>query len=71
MAGQSWAQILQERIAKEVFVGLGLVALFVLIQRPDTLIPVLVVVAFGLLVVPLSHMFAARWCFDGVSRRRI
>lgn len=71
LAGQSWARILQGRIAKELLAGVILVGVVVLFQRPDAMGPVLVAAAFGLLVVPLSHLFAARWCFDGVSRRRI
>ncbi|MDD4401687.1 MAG: hypothetical protein PHI24_07345 [Desulfitobacteriaceae bacterium] len=71
VAGQSWARILQGRIAKELLAGVIIVGVVVLVQRPDTMVPVLVAAAFGLLVVPLNHLFAARWCFDGVSRRRI
>lgn len=71
VAGQSWAQILQGRIAKELLAGVVLVGVVVLFQRPDAMGPVFVAAAFGLLVVPLSHLFATRWCFDGVSRRRI
>ena len=71
VAGWSWVRILQSRVAKEMLVGAGLVAVVVLLQRPDAMGPVLVAVAFGLLVVPLSHLLAVRWCFDGVSRRRI
>ena len=71
LAGQSWARILQGRIAKELLAGVVLVGVVLLFQRPDAMGPVLVAAAFGLLVVPLSHLFAARWCFDGVSRRRI
>ncbi|MFU0789726.1 MAG: DUF1430 domain-containing protein [Virgibacillus proomii] len=71
VAGRSWARILQSRVAKELLVGVGLVGVVVFFQKPDALGAVLVVAAYGLLVVPLSHLFAARWCFNGVSRRRI
>lgn len=71
LAGQSWARILQGRIAKELLAGVIIVGAVVLLQRPDKIMPVLVATVFGLLVVPLCHLFAARWCFDGVSRRRI
>ncbi|MGX4671092.1 hypothetical protein JNUCC74_18235 [Cerasibacillus sp. JNUCC 74] len=71
VAGRSWARILQSRVAKELLVGVGLVGVVVFFQKPDALGAVLVAAAYGLLVVPLSHLFAARWCFNGVSRRRI
>ena len=43
LSGQSWVQILEGRIAREVFIGGVLVALIVLIQKPDSIIPALVV----------------------------
>ncbi|MEV3122449.1 hypothetical protein ABNC11_13740 [Paenibacillus larvae] len=71
VAGRSWVRILQSRVAKELLAGLGLVGAVVVFQRPDAIGAVLVAAAYGLLVVSLSHLFAARWCFDSVSRRRI
>lgn len=71
VAGRSWARILQSRVAKELLVGVGLVGVVVFFQKPDALGAILVAAAYGLLVVPLSHLFAARWCFNGVSSRRI
>ncbi|WP_054949363.1 hypothetical protein [Numidum massiliense] len=71
VAGRSWVRILQSRVAKELLVGAGIVGVVVLFQRPDEMGAILVAAAYGLLVVPLSHLFTARWCFDGVSRRRI
>lgn len=71
VAGRSWIHIVQIRVAKELLVGVGLVCIVVLLQKPDELWAVLVAAAYGLLVVPLSHLFATRWCFNGVSRRRI
>ncbi len=71
VAGRSWALILQRRIAKELLAGGVIVGVVVLFQRSDTIVPVLVAIVFGSLVVQLSHLFAARWCFDGVSGRRI
>jgi hypothetical protein len=71
VAGWSWLRILQGRVAREVLVGVGLVGFVVLLQRPEAMGAVLAAAALGLLVVPLSHLFAARWCFHGVSRRRI
>lgn len=71
LAGQSWARILQGRIARELLAGVVLVGAVILFQGTDTMGPVLMAAAFGLLVVPLSHLFAVRWCFDGVSKRRI
>lgn len=71
ITGRSWVRILQSRVAKELLAGVGLVGVVVVLQRPDAVGPVLVAAVYGLLVVPLSHLFAARWCFDSVSRRRI
>ncbi|WP_270572880.1 hypothetical protein [Bacillus glycinifermentans] len=73
VAGQSWLRILQSRVAKEMLAGAGLVGVVVLFQRPDPdeMGAVLVAAVYGLLVIPLSHLFAARWCFDSVSKRRI
>ncbi|OLO17432.1 hypothetical protein BKP29_0221255, partial [Bacillus licheniformis] len=71
VAGQSWVRILRSRVAKEMLVGVGLVGVVVLLQRPDEIGAVLVAAVYGLLVVPLSHLFAVRWCFDRASKRRI
>ncbi|HEX6592962.1 MAG TPA: hypothetical protein VF095_00015 [Bacillota bacterium] len=71
VSGRSWMRILQSRVAKELLAGVGLVGVVIVLQKPEAMGAVLVAAAYGLLVVPLSHMFAARWCFDSVSRRRI
>ncbi|WP_433271927.1 hypothetical protein ACQPZF_14505 [Actinosynnema sp. CS-041913] len=71
LAGRSWAHVLRGRVAGEVLVGVGLVGLALLFQRPEGMAAVLVVAAVGLLIVPLCHVLAARWCFAGVGRRRI
>ncbi|WP_353892793.1 hypothetical protein PRVXH_002167 [Proteinivorax hydrogeniformans] len=71
LAGQSWLRILHRRIAKEILVGVVLVSVVILFQRPYSLGPILVAAMFGLTVVPLSHLIATRWCFNGVSKRRI
>ncbi|MDD4675052.1 MAG: hypothetical protein PHX31_05315 [Syntrophaceticus schinkii] len=71
VAGWSWLRIMQGRVARELLVGVGLVGFVVLLQRPEAMGAVLAAAALGLLVVPLSHLFAAGWCFHGVSRRRI
>lgn len=71
VAGRSWVPILRSRVARELLVGVGLVMIAVLLQGTDAIGPVAVAAAFGLLVVPVSHLFAARWCFAGVSRRRL
>ncbi|GIN59152.1 hypothetical protein J8TS2_34710 [Lederbergia ruris] len=71
MAGRSWMRILQSRVGKELFVGGILVSIIVMLQRPNALGIVLLIAAYGLLMVPLSHLFAASWCFNGVSKRRI
>lgn len=71
LAGMSWREILISRVTRELLVGIALTAIVIFIQNPDEIWPVLIVVAYGLLVVPLSHLFAARWCFNGVSKRQI
>lgn len=71
VAGRSWMRILQSRVGKELFVGGILVSIIVMLQRPNVLGIVLLIAAYGLLMVPLSHLFAASWCFNGVSKRRI
>lgn len=71
VAGRSWMRILQSRVGKELFVGGILVSIIVMLQRPNALGIVLLIAAYGLLMVPLSHLFAASWCFNGVSKRRI
>ncbi|MEU4806235.1 hypothetical protein [Actinosynnema sp. NPDC023587] len=71
LAGRSWAHVLRVRVAREVLVGIGLTGLALLFQRPEGVVAVLVVAAVGLLIVPLCHVLAARWCFAGVGRRRI
>jgi len=71
LAGGSWMRILQSRVTKELLVGIILVIIVVILQRPDAIGIVLVTAAYGLLIVPLSHLFAVHWCFNGVSKRRI
>lgn len=71
LAGRSWVSILQKRVIKELFVGAIIVGVFILLQKPEAVGAVLVVALYGLLIVPLSHLFAARWCFNGIIKRRI
>ncbi|MBS4193145.1 hypothetical protein KHA94_23875 [Bacillus sp. FJAT-49705] len=71
LAGRSWMRILQSRVTKELLVGIILVIIVVMLQRPNAIGIVLVTAVYGLLIVPLSHLFAVHWCFNGVSKRRI
>ncbi len=71
LTGHSWALILQGRVARQLLVGAGLVAVVVLFQSRDEIGAVLAVALFGVLVVPLSHLFAAHWSFASVSKRRV
>lgn len=71
VAGRSWALILRGRVARELLAGVVLSVAVSLFQGPGATGAVLVVAAVGLLLVPLSHLLAARWCFAGVSRRRM
>ncbi|WP_249308311.1 hypothetical protein [Lederbergia citrea] len=71
LAGRSWMRILQSRVAKELLVGIVIVVIVVMLQRPHAIGIVLLTAAYGLLIVPLSHLLAVRWCFNGVSKRRI
>ncbi len=71
LSGRPWARILQSRVSKELLTGAALVSLVALFQRPDSTGALLVAALFGMFVVPLSHLWAANWCFSGVSRRRI
>lgn len=71
LAGRSWLQILQGRVAKELLVGGILVVIVVTLQKSNVIGIVFVAAAYGLFIVPLSHLFAVHWCFNGVSKRRI
>lgn len=71
LSGRSWTRILQNRVAREILVGMVLAALVLLVQGFDSTGPVVVAAVFGLLVVPLSHLSTAQWCFAGVGKRRI
>lgn len=71
LAGRSWKRILQSRVTKEILVGIILVIIVVILQRPNVIGVVLVTAAYGLLIVPLSHLFAVHWCFNGVCKRKI
>ncbi|MEU4159820.1 hypothetical protein [Actinoplanes sp. NPDC026670] len=71
LAGHSWSRILQSRVARELVAGALIVALVAAFQRPEAFGALLTAALFGVFVVPLSHLAAARWCFGGVSRRRI
>ncbi|MEV4465861.1 hypothetical protein AB0J51_19825 [Micromonospora echinofusca] len=69
--GRPWAWILRSRVARELLAGAAIVALVALFQRPDATGALLVAALFGVFIVPLSHLYAAKWCFAGVSRRRM
>jgi hypothetical protein len=71
VAGRSWVLILRSRVAGELLAGAGLTAIVLPFQEPDATGAVLVAAAMGLLVVPLTHLLSARWCFAGIGRRRI
>lgn len=71
LAGLSWVRILQSRVVKELLMGIILLIIVVMLQRTDAIGIVLVTAVYGLLIVLLGHFVAARWCFNGVSRRRI
>lgn len=71
LAGRSWSRILQVRVTRELLVGIGLVAVVIVFQRHDAIGAVLVAAAYGVLVLPLSHLFVTRWCFNSVSKRKI
>lgn len=71
LAGRSWARIVQSRVAKELLAGAALVGIVALFQRTDAVGAVLAAAMFGLVVVPLSHLCATRWCFTNVCRRRM
>nr|MBU5237795.1 hypothetical protein [Vibrio cholerae] len=66
-----WMRILQNRVIKELFVGTILVIFVVMLQRPNEIEIILMTAAYGLLIGPMSHLFAVHWCFNGVSKRRI
>lgn len=70
LSGRPWAQILQGRVNKELLAGTALVCLVAIFQRPDTIGTLLLAALCGVIVVPLSHLWAANWCFSGVRRRR-
>lgn len=71
LAGQSWMQILKNRVTKELLVGLILMIIVILLQKPDAIGIIILTVVYGLLIVPLFHLLAVNWCFNGVSKRRI
>ncbi len=71
LSGRSWAGILQSRVSRELVAGVVLVAAVLLFQGLGSTGPVLVAAVFGFVVVPLSHLSTARWCFAGVGKRRI
>lgn len=71
VAGHSWRIILQSRVLKELLVGLCLVGIVVVFQGIHEIGAIVAVVIYGLIIVPLSHLFTTRWCFNGVSKRRI
>jgi len=70
VAGKSWFSIIQVRVAREFLVGLGFVGVVYLLQRPEEIGPILVIMTYGLLIVPMSHLLAIRWCFNGVNSRQ-
>ncbi|MBB5960705.1 hypothetical protein FHS29_007333 [Saccharothrix tamanrassetensis] len=71
LSGRSWARILQSRVARELGAGVVLVFVVLLFQGISSAGPVLLAGVCGFIVIPLSHVFTARWCFAGVGKRRI
>jgi hypothetical protein len=71
LSGRSWPRIIRGRAARDLAAGAALVGVVALIQRPSQAGALLAAALLGALVVPLSHLLAARWCFAGVVGRRI
>jgi len=71
LAGRSWMRIIKKRIIKELFVGLALVAIVLILQKPEDIEIIIMVATYGCIIVPLSHLLFVRWYFNGVSRRKI
>ncbi len=70
ISGRSWPNVISPRVARETFLGTALAVGIVLVQPPATLGPVAAAAVGGLLLTPLLHLAAARWCFTNLSLRR-
>lgn len=71
LAGKPWIRIIQKRISKEIFVGITLLLIVIILQRPSEVKVILITAGYGLFIATVSHIIAVQWCFNGVSRRRI
>lgn len=71
LSGRSWPRIIRGRVARDLAAGAALVGVVALVQRPGQAVALLAAALLGALVVPLSHLLAAGWCFAGVVGRRI
>ncbi|WP_258523278.1 hypothetical protein [Rossellomorea marisflavi] len=71
LAGESLVKIVKTRVIKEVMVGIFLVALVLVIQKPEAIGAVVVASLYGVLAVPLCHLFATRWCFNKIIKRQL
>lgn len=69
--GTRWVVILRGRVTHEWLAGGALAAAVLAFQQTSTIPVVLVVALVALVVAPLSHLAAARWCFATMSHRRI
>lgn len=70
LAGHSWISIIQVRVTREILVGLVLAGVVYLLQNPEDIEPILVVIVYGLFIEPIFHTFAVRWCFKKVIKRQ-
>lgn len=71
LSGRAWHNVLRSRVVREWATGGLLAAAVVLIQPSETIAAVAAAAAIGLVVTPLSHFLAARWCFANNSLRRL
>lgn len=70
LSGRAWWAILGPRVARECLAGALLTAGLVLVQPLESVAALLLAALAGLVVVPVLHLAATRWCFANVSLRR-
>ncbi|MBB4826117.1 heme/copper-type cytochrome/quinol oxidase subunit 2 [Sporosarcina luteola] len=71
LAGQAWGQIIGNRMTKELFAAIILLGMIVMLQKPTVSGVLISTGTYALLLIPLSHLLAVRWCFNGVSKRKL
>lgn len=71
LAGQSWTNILGDRVIREWTIGIALAGLVVLLRGLEGGVLIIAVAMVGLILSPVAHVIAANWVFAKVTLRQL